>query len=196
MVSNKLISLLISNTKKGLEELYQLFESKEYDTITRILCQFMMIGDYNTLTQIIYDNTILDIVMKHHNMEHINMELYKMLFSCYYSCYHDGLHYNYKRVKEIKAHILKQIVNKSSFDKSIFTFIKRDFFFSIMIWDVINYIYNRKKRCEFINHIIEYMNMKHYKIYSNMYLFQMGIYNIKWYYCDDYNADKIIRTMV
>ena len=82
--------------------------------------------------------------------------------------------------------------------KSIFNFIKKDFFFSIMIGDVMLYIHNRKKRCEFINHIIEYMNVKHYNIYSNMYLFQMGIYNYnkKWYYCDDYNANKIIRTMV
>jgi len=191
MVSAKLISLLISNTKKGLDELYRLFESKEYYTIMQILYQFMMVGDYNTLTRIIYNSTILNIIMKHNDIK-----LYKMLFSCYYSCYHDGLHGNYKKVKEIKAHILKQIVNKSSFDKSIFMFIKRDFFFSVMIWDVINYIYNKKKRCEFINHIIEYMNMKHYKIYSNMYLFQMGIYNTKWYYCDDYNADKIIRTMI
>ena len=160
-----------------------------------------MIGDYNTLTKIIYDNTILDIVMKH-----IDMELYKVLFNCYYSCYHDGLRSDYKKVKQIKAHILKQIVNKrsfdkrsfdkSSFDKSIFNFIKKDFFFSIMIGDVMLHIHNRKKRCEFINHIIEYMNVKHYNIYSNMYLFQMGIYNKKWYYCDDYNADKIIRTMV
>lgn len=55
MSINKLISLLVSNTKNGLTEVYQLFERKEYDTIIRILYQFMMIGDYNTLTRIKID---------------------------------------------------------------------------------------------------------------------------------------------
>ena len=196
MTINGLISLLVSDTKNGLSELYRLFESKEYDTIIKILGQFLMIGDYNTLTKIIYDNTILDLIP-----QHTDVDLYQVLFSIYYSCYHDGLRSNYKKVKQVKVHILKQFVNKSSFDKSsfdksIFNFIKKDFFFSILIGDIIIYIHNRKKRCEFINYIIEYMNVKHYNIYSNMYLFQMGIYNKKWYYCDDYNADKIIRTMV
>ena len=191
MSINKLVSLLISTDKQGLTELYQLFENKDYDTIIRILCQFMMMGDYNTLTKIIYDNTILDIVMKHNDTE-----LYRTLFNCYYSCYHDGLHYNYKKVKLIKVHILKKIINDKFFDKNIFTFIKRDGLFNILILDVINHIHNKKKRREFINMIINNMVKRHYNIYSNVYLFQMGIYNKKWYYCDDYNADKIIRTMV
>ena len=33
MSINKLISLLVSDTKNGLSELYRLFESKEYDTV-------------------------------------------------------------------------------------------------------------------------------------------------------------------
>lgn len=186
---SKLISLLVSDTKNGLTELYRLFENKEYEIIIKVLYQFLMIGDYNTLTQILYDNTILDIVNTI-----TSIDLYKTLFSCYYSCCHDGLHFNYKKVKQIKIYILKKIVN--NLDENIFIFIKRDFFFSIMICDVINHIQNRKQRCEFISMIIKYMVMNHYNIFNNIYLFKMGIYNKKWYYCDDYNADKIIRIMV
>jgi hypothetical protein len=186
MTINGLISVLVSDTKNGLSELYRLFESKEYDTIIKILGQFLMIGDYNTLTKIIYDNTILDLIP-----QHTDVDLYQVLFSIYYSCYHDGLQCNYKKVKQVKVHILKQFVNKPSL-----TFIKKDFFFSILIGDIIIYIHNRKKRCEFINYIIEYMVKKHYNIYNNIYLFHMGIYTKKCWYCDDYNANKIIRTMV
>lgn len=194
MSINKLVSLLISTNKQGLTELYQLFENKDYDTIIRILYQFLMIGDYNTITDIIYDNMILNIIPKH-----TDMKLYNSLFECYYSCNHDGLLYNYKNVKPIKVYILKKIVNninEKTFDKYIFQLIKSDSLFSVLILDVINHIHNRKKRREFINMIINNMVKRNYNIYSNVYLFQMGIYNKKWYYCDDYNADKIIRTMV
>jgi hypothetical protein len=140
--------------------------------IAKIILKILGVGDYTTLTWMIYNINILNMI-KDHNDE----ILYNALFICYYSCNHEGLDPNYDKVKKIKIYLLKYIINffakeddKKTYLESIFRYLRRGWCYNILLEDVLKNITMMKKRLMFIDKTIQHMRKCGYELHMPDYL--------------------------
>ena len=166
------IGLMFQTNKPAKKALYNLFETKEYEMIAKIILNSLCIGDYTTLTWMIYNPNILNRIK-----DHKDEILYNALFICYYSCNHEGLDPRYGEVKKIKIYLLKYIINffakeedKKKYLKSIFRYIRRGWCYNILLEDVLKNITMMKKRLMFIDKTIQHMIKCGYELHMPDYL--------------------------
>ncbi len=188
------ITLMLRRDKPAKLAIYNLFDTMEYEMISKIILNFLCIGDYTTLTWIIYNHNILNKIK-----DHKNKILYNALFICYYRCNHEGLVSNYDEVKKIKIYLLKYIFiffakedDKNTYLKNLFDFINRGWCYNILLEDILKNITMMKKRLMFIEIIINYMKKRGYEL--NMPEYLKIAYSVGWKVSnyDNYHIQNIL----
>ncbi len=172
MELSEYIPFMMRRNKPAKKALYNLFDTKDYEMIAKIILNLACVGDYTTLTWIIYNINILNMIK-----DHKDEILYNALFICYYSCNHEGLVSNYGEVKKIKIYLLKYIINffakeddKKTYLESIFRYLRRGWCYNILLEDVLKNITIMKKRLMFIDKTIQHMIKCGYELHMPDYL--------------------------
>ena len=172
MELSEYVPLMILRNKPAEKALYNLFDTKDYEMIAKIILNLACVGDYTTLTWMIYNINILNRIK-----DHKDEILYNALFICYYSCNHEGLVSNYGEVKKIKIYLLKYIFNfftkeddKKTYLESIFRYLRRGWCYNILLEDVLKNITIMKKRLMFIDKTIQHMRKCVYELHMPDYL--------------------------